>query len=192
MRELPLSVPSGERDRAMTAPAMAEPSFEATFAALFDVHFRGLFRYLDRLTGDPDLAADLAQEAYIRLYRRGSMPEVPRAWLVTVALNLLRNAEASRRRHRVLLGGFRGEAAQADPPPAPDAALVAAEERGAVRAALDRLPDRDRRLLLLRSEGYSYRDLALALGLHEASVGVYLARARRAFRAACEGPPDAS
>ena len=171
---------------------MAASSFEAAFAALFDAHFRRLFRYLDRLSGEPDLAADLAQEAYIRLYRRGAMPDVPQAWLVTVALNLFRNARASRNRRRTLLGVVRGELAQADPAPAPDAALLASEQRSAVRAALDRLPERERRLLLLRAEGYSYRELAAALRLNEASVGVLLARARRAFRAGCEDGIDAS
>ncbi len=171
---------------------MAASAFEAAFASLFEAHFRRLFRYLDRLTGEPDLAADLAQEAYIRLYRRGAMPDVPQAWLVTVALNLFRNARASRNRRRTLLGVVRGELAQAEPAPAPDAALLASEERRAVRAALDRLPERERRLLLLRAEGYSYRELATALRLNEASVGVLLARARRAFRVQYEGGTNAS
>ena len=51
-----------------------------------------------------------------------------------------------------------------------------------VRAALERLPERERQLLLLSAEGYRYRDMAAALELHEASVGVMLARAKRAFR----------
>jgi RNA polymerase sigma-70 factor (ECF subfamily) len=168
------------------------PSFEGAFAALFDAQFPRLFRLLDRLSGEPDLAADLAQEAFIRLYRRAAMPDVPQAWLVTVALNLFRNARSSRSRHRRLLGVARSEQAQADPAPAPDHAVLADEARRVVRLALDRLPERERRLLLLRAEGYSYREMAAALGLHEASVGVLLARARRAFRAAYEGGCDAS
>jgi DNA-directed RNA polymerase specialized sigma24 family protein len=53
-----------------------------------------------------------------------------------------------------------------------------------VRTALGRLTGRERELLLLRAEGYSYRDLAAALQLHEASVGTLLARAKMAFREA--------
>ena len=44
------------------------------------------------------------------------------------------------------------------------------------------------RVLLLQAEGSRYRDIAAALGLNEASVGVLLARARIAFRRAYEGP----
>jgi DNA-directed RNA polymerase specialized sigma24 family protein len=57
-----------------------------------------------------------------------------------------------------------------------------------VRQALDLLPVREGALLLLRAEGYRYRDIAAALGLNEASVGVMLARARTAFRRVYEEP----
>ena len=63
--------------------------------------------------------------------------------------------------------------------------------RDRVRAALDRLSERDRQILLLRAEGYGYRDLAVALDLNEASIGTLLARAKRAFRDAYEGAGDA-
>ena len=62
--------------------------------------------------------------------------------------------------------------------------MEAAETRRRVRAALDQVPERDRHLLLLRAEGYSYRELAQALELNEPSVGVFLARARATFRVA--------
>jgi RNA polymerase sigma-70 factor (ECF subfamily) len=51
-----------------------------------------------------------------------------------------------------------------------------------VRRALDRMPERDCNLLLLRAEGFSYRDIAAALELNEASIGTLLARAKTAFR----------
>jgi RNA polymerase sigma factor (sigma-70 family) len=69
-------------------------------------------------------------------------------------------------------------------PPNQDA--VAAESKLRVRSVLDRMPDRDRQLLLLSAEGYSYRDIAAALELNEGSVGTLLARARRAFRKSYE------
>jgi RNA polymerase sigma-70 factor (ECF subfamily) len=68
--------------------------------------------------------------------------------------------------------------------------MLAEESRLRVRRAIDRLPERERRLLLLRAEGYSYRDIAVALELNEASVGTLLARARRSFRE-CYEDPDA-
>ena len=158
------------------------PSFHDHFVELFNTQFPRLYRYLDRLSGEPELAADLAQEAFVRLYRRGSSPDAPEAWLITVATNLFRNARSTRARRVRLLTTARGEAVLADPAPSPAQAVETVESRQRVRMAIDRLPERERRLLLLRAEGYSYRDIATALDLNEASVGTLLARAKRAFR----------
>lgn len=155
-------------------------SFRDLVEGAFDDHYASIFRYLDRLSGDPDLAADIAQEAFVRLYRRGSMPEKPDRWLVTVALNLYRNRHSLRSR-RGELRRLR-EADLTPPGPAsPLDAADAAEIGEQVRRALDRLPERDRQLLLLRAEGFAYRDLARILDLNEASVGTFLARARSSF-----------
>ena len=158
------------------------PSFHDRFVALFDEHFPRLCRYLDRLSGEPDLAADVVQEAFVKLYRRGSLPDAPEAWLISVAMNLFRNVKTTRSRRRRLLTPARSEWSLSDPPAPPDEAVTAESARRRVRLALDRLPERECRMLLLQAEGYSYRDIAQALELNEASVGVLLARARRAFR----------
>jgi RNA polymerase sigma factor (sigma-70 family) len=107
---------------------------------------------------------------------------VPQAWLISVAMNLFRNVKSSRSRRLRLLTPARGERLHSDPPPSPEQAATAADSCQRVRSAIDRLPERERRILLLRAEGYSYREIAVALELHEASVGTLLARAVRAFR----------
>ena len=167
------------------------PSFDDQFVELFNAHFHRIFRVLDRLSGEPDLAADLSQEAFIRLHQRGSLPDVPEAWLISVAMNLLRNVKSTGSRRRRLLTVARAEYAHSDPPPRPDQAAEADDSSGRVRAAIAGMPERERRLLLLRAEGYSYRDIASALRLNEASVGTLLARATRAFRAHYEAASDA-
>lgn len=166
-------------------------SFRDQFVQLFDQHHRRLYRYLDRLTGDPEQAADLAQESFARLYRRGALPEDAAAWLITVAMNLFRNERSSRSRRLRLLTPSRGEQVQGDPSASPLEATLADESRRQVRAAIDQMPERDRRMLLLRAEGYSYREIALALELNEASVGTLLARAQRAFREAYKDSANA-
>lgn len=149
---------------------------------LFEAHFHRVYRYLNRLSGEPELAADVAQEAFVKLYQRGSLPDAPEAWLISVAMNSFRNVASTRSRRLRLLTPARGESVLSDPPPAPDEAVEAEDSRRRVRSALDRMPERERHMLLLRAEGYSYRDIAAALTLNKASVGVLLARARRAFR----------
>jgi RNA polymerase sigma-70 factor (ECF subfamily) len=141
-----------------------------------------VFRYLDRASGDPELAQDLAQETFLRLLRRGALPESPGAWLASVAMNLLRNEKSKQARRRRLDSPGRAIGAHSEGPEPPEPER--GEERKRARAALDRLPERERDLLLLRAEGLSYRELADALGLADASVGTLLARAKTQFRAA--------
>jgi len=157
-------------------------AFPKEFVILFEAQFPRLARYLNRLTGDLDLASDLAQETFVRLYQRGSMPDQPEAWLVSVAMNRLRTFASTRKRRLRLLTDARAEATLSDPPPAPDEGMEGIEDRRRVRTALERMPERERRMLLLQAEGYTYRDIATAVRIHEASVGTLLVRARQTFR----------
>ncbi len=50
-----------------------------------------------------------------------------------------------------------------------------------VRRALAGLPERDRQLLLMRGEGFSYREIGDAVGVKHTSVGTLLARAQQRF-----------
>ena len=161
---------------------MSSDSFEQAFRALFEKRVASLQRYLSSLSGDPGLADDIAQESFIRLYQRGSMPDAPAAWLVTVAHNLLRDDHRRRTRRRDLLSRRADELPAGDPAPDTDAGALAAERIASARRALALLPERDRRLLLLRHEGYEYREIAKILNLASSGIGTLLARAGEAFR----------
>ena len=162
------------------------PSFAERFAELFEAQFPRLFRTLNRLSGDRELASDVAQDAFVRLYRRGAMPDSPEAWLISVAMNLFRNERGKRSRRLRLLTPERGERTLGDAPASPEESAISGDSRRDVRAALERLSERDQQILLLHGEGYRYREIAVALEMNEASVGTLLARARHAFRDAYE------
>ena len=110
--------------------------FEEEFRACYTARFPALFRYLDRLTGDFDLASDIVQEAFTRLHRRGAMPDEPAAWLVVVANNLLRDERRRASRRFRLLAEDRLQASSATPSSGPEEDLERAEQVRAVRAAL--------------------------------------------------------
>jgi RNA polymerase sigma-70 factor, ECF subfamily len=155
------------------------------FDRLFDDVYPGLVRYCHRVTADADLAEDAAQEAFVRFLDRRPKGDLPglRAWLYKVATHLVRD--------RARVEGNRARLREAHAPrvtpdagaPAPDEALERAERIDAVRQVLEEMEDRDRTLLLLREEGFSYRDLADLVGVQASSVGTLLARARRRFQA---------
>jgi len=146
--------------------------------ALYRTHHAPLVRYLTRLCGDPDLADDAAQEAFVRLSERPPANEREvRAWLFTVATNVVRDARRSGRRRAEILAAdpasVSPEIGGADP--SDDA--VRAELRRRVRAALDELSERDRAVLLMREEGFKHREIASAVGITTGSVGTVIARA---------------
>jgi RNA polymerase sigma-70 factor (ECF subfamily) len=146
-------------------------------AKLYDEHHAALFRYLFRLTGDGDLAADAVQETFARMLARPPRDENPKAWLFTVATNHIRKLSNRTKRRLTLLSADRATRQVADPPPAPDAAAHAGQVRATVRAALDALSDRERTVLLMREEGFAHREIADAIGTTTGSVGTMIARA---------------
>ena len=103
---------------------VSERSFDDVFQAAFAKHFESTFRYIDRLAGDPDLAADVAQEAFSRLDRRGALPENTASWLAVVARNLFHNARSKARRRRRLLAVEHARSVMADPSRSPVAELA--------------------------------------------------------------------
>jgi len=142
---------------------------------LFENHHDALFRYLVRLSGDTDIAADAAQEAFVRLLQRPPMGSAERAWLFKVGTNyVLEGRRTSARRNRLLSG--RGERTMGDAPRDPHASLEADERRRVVMAALAGLSDKERVAILMREEGFSHREIADAVGTTTGSVGTLLAR----------------
>ena len=188
-------------DHATGAPGRPADRFDDLFRQLYP----RLVPLAERLLGDRGEAEDVIQEAFLRLARSGqSAPddgeplldrpdEVVGAWLRRVVLNLGANRLRDRRRadDRVLRAVRLDGALDPERPPtdddSPPHAVLRAEARDEVRAALAALPERQRACLLLRHAGHSYAEIAATLGIALGSVGVYLARGERAFRAAYAG-----
>lgn len=145
--------------------------------SIFDEQYDGLYRYLTRLTGDPDLAADVAQECFIRLVEKRPDDHQLRAWLYRVATNLVRDHARVQRRRLELLDESAGALLPTGHPPDPERALEQAEARRVVHRALAALNLRDRTLLLMREQGFSHREMADAVGTTTKSVGSMIARA---------------
>jgi RNA polymerase sigma-70 factor, ECF subfamily len=145
---------------------------------LFRTYNTPLVRYLTRRLGDRDWAEEVAQETFLRALRQDRIDN-ERAWLFAVATNLVRDEarkDARRRRHLALLAEQEKAAEAVEPEPT---SLERAQEAAMARRAVDALAERDRLALLMREEGLSYDEIAVALDLSPGSVGTTLSRARR-------------
>lgn len=144
---------------------------------LFRTYHGMLVRYLTRRLGDRDWAEEVAQETFVRALRQDRLSN-ERAWLFTVANNLVRDDARRDARRRARLALLREETRDDVVEPEP-LSLERAQESALARRAVNALGERDRLALLMREEGLSYEEIAEALELSVGSIGTTLARARR-------------
>jgi RNA polymerase sigma-70 factor (ECF subfamily) len=167
-------------------PARSENEAAALKADDFEIAFNGhwsrVYGVVYRIIGDPAEAEDLALETFLRLHQRPPRHEANLGgWLYRVATNLAFNALRGRKRRT----GYENQSGEAilDRQGAlnPGEAVERAERRRRVRAVLAGMKGRPAKLLILRHSGFSYTEIAAALGLAPSSVGTLLSRAEREF-----------
>jgi RNA polymerase sigma-70 factor (ECF subfamily) len=152
--------------------------------ALFQAHYPRMVGMLARLTGDRAHSEEIAADVFHKLSQRPGLLATEddlTAWIYRVATNAGFDALRvnSRRRRREEAAGV--EEIRTASAPSPLDAILAAERAQRVRATLATLKPRDAQLLLLRSSGLAYREVAATLGMEPASVGTLLARAEADF-----------
>ena len=147
---------------------------DASFERLYRRHRRDVYGAVLRDVRDPDEAEDVTQIAFLnafRALRRGEEPEKPRAWLVTIARNVVR------RRYRAL--GTRPHEVLLDPEATPDPSDLDGATAGEIAEAIRRLPPNQRAVILLREiQGLSYAEIAGELDLSLPAVETLIFRAR--------------
>lgn len=152
-------------------------------------HSDGLKAYAARLLGDPIAAEDVAQDAFLALFRH--LNQVPaaafRPWLFRVARNLCLD-QLRRRKFKLCL--FRDLQKDDENPfvPAdagsarPDQLAETREANHAIEVAISELPTKFREAFLLcEVEGLSYEDAAAVMGCPVKTVSTRLFRARQRF-----------
>ncbi len=174
------------------------------FEALVRTHQAMVFRTLTRLTGAGAHVEDLAQEAFLRLYR--ALPEfrgeaAVSTYLYRIVVNLAQDEWKRRRRERehvasapvfedgeadvAWLENFAGDPVRGAHLRSPEQQMEDAETLAAVDAALATLPVAERAVLVLyHQEECSYEGIAAALELPVNTVRTHLHRGRKRLAAA--------
>lgn len=159
------------------------------FSPLVEAYQKNVYNLGLRMTGNPEDALDMAQEAFIRAYNslssfRGDSKFS--VWLYRIVSNVcLDFLRARKGRAAVSLSqtGPDGEDTALEIPDEralPEAELERALTRDAVRRGLQALPDDQREILLLREiQGLSYEEIAAALSLEGGTVKSRIFRARK-------------
>jgi RNA polymerase sigma-70 factor (ECF subfamily) len=170
-------------DRTMS-DVSSRTAADAFIEDLFARHQAEIYAYLYRMVRDPELAADMTQDAFVKAYRNHASLEDPahaRAWLYQIAHRVA--LDEFRRRKIVRFLPWTGESYGS----APSAEHLAMEGRlsGPLQRALDRIPERQRAALLLAElHDLTGLELAAALGVSHVAARALLTRARESLRQA--------
>jgi RNA polymerase sigma-70 factor (ECF subfamily) len=157
------------------------------FSVIVDHYQEQIFRYLYRLTGEYQLAQDLAQDTFVKAYEEilKTRDELNlKAWLYKIATN---NAYKHFRRAKLVSfisfdhGGKTAFPQENNKP-------GDATEQLAVQEAIKSVPVEMRYCLVLHLvEGFKYREIAETLGISEDAVRMRVARGKEAFRRCYDG-----
>ncbi len=152
------------------------------FRELTQRHLKGVVAIARRMLRDDAEAEDVAQEAFLRLWRSGATldigPAGVRPWLRRVTSNLCIDRARGRARLQPT-----DELPETPDPPTQLKALEGRETRRRVDEALKRLPDRQRlALTLFHYEGMSQVEIGGVMGISDEAVESLLGRARRQLK----------
>jgi RNA polymerase sigma-70 factor (ECF subfamily) len=161
----------------------------AAFAELVEAHQAAVFGTALRLIRNREVAAEVANRVFFKAYR--SLDDFDehrplRPWLLRIAANEALNELRSRNREAA--HALAGEAAEIELERAsggvdPAEAVPEAERAAAIRAAVERLPEQMRRVVVLRYfDDLSYAEIAEITDQTVSAVGVTLLRARDRLR----------
>jgi RNA polymerase sigma-70 factor (ECF subfamily) len=156
------------------------------FEQIVVLHERRVFALALRLTGSVEDAKDATQEAFLRLHRKIGGIDAGRGvgpWLYTVTVNACRDIGRQRQRSRLVPMEDGVSSAPAGPGANPEGLYSDQEREQQLRAALCRLPEKERAALLLREmEGLSTEEVARALGSSQTTVRSQVHSARLKLR----------
>lgn len=154
------------------------------FGEIVDRYKDSLVNYLTHLVRSRDRAEEIAQDAFVRLYRNADkyrQQERLGPYLFRIATNLVVSEVRRERRWTLLLP--RLHASTRTTTPAPDTNLFTSEIQRQVAAAIDRLPVNYRApLVLFEIEEWSYDEIAKALDVRVGTVKSRISRARDLLR----------
>lgn len=171
-------------------PLRLSEDLERAFPDVVATYQHAIFTTALRMSDRPEDAADAAAEVFLRAYSalRGYPTErigqlQLRPWLVTIALNLLRN-EARAARRRPAQVELAAEASVDDGREGPEEMAERHDGQARLGGLLTELPERQRTAVVLRHiVGLPYAELAAAMGCPEGTAKSHVARGLQRLRA---------
>jgi RNA polymerase sigma-70 factor (family 1) len=134
------------------------------FRSIFDQYYESIRSFAYYKTGDVDLADDIVQEVFLKLWtnRSSVKDDTVKALLYTIASNTIKNHF----KHQKVVYSFQQQLPTNETSDEADSELRQEELNRKLQDALAEIPDKAREVFLMnRIEGLTYNDIAERLGL---------------------------
>lgn len=146
------------------------------FNDIYQQYYPMVYRLVSGFTSGSDDTGDIVQDVFLKLYLQmedGIVIEYPKTWLYKVATNACLNFISKNRELFSVdnIGHF-----ETCPSDSVDHKMENDEKRQMLHNALLRLKESERAVVILYSEGLSYKEIAEASGVRFSSVGKILSR----------------
>jgi RNA polymerase sigma-70 factor (ECF subfamily) len=170
----------------MTIPRDDTDARKTEFDRIFTAYSAPVYNYALRMVGDPDRAADIAQDTFIKAYRKLDTltdPSSTRSWLYRIATNTAID-EMRRRRHTVPMREDEDRPMeQPEGGPGPETQVLSGLLDERISRALLHLKANHRQCLILSDvEDMSAMQIGAVMGMSGGAVRVLLCRARGEMR----------
>lgn len=139
-------------------------------------HYNTICGFCFRMLGKMEIAQDITQETFTKLYElslKGHQPEKLLPWLYKVSGNLCLNHQ---KRKKIFREKIESQQIRDVEYNNPEKIYIKNEAGKQIRYIVDQLPGKQKMLILMYEDGFSYGELAKATGMELNSVGKTLWR----------------
>jgi len=152
------------------------------FNDIYKRYYTSIYRLVSKFRVNSHDAEDIVQDVFVKLYLQfnsGNQVQYPKTWLYKVAVNVCINTVNRRKETELLENVNSSEYGTAD---SLETSIDQNEQEEIIRNALMKLKEQERLIVILYSEGLSYKEIAEVSGVKFTSISQNLSRALEKLR----------
>jgi RNA polymerase sigma factor (sigma-70 family) len=154
-----------------------------TFDELYKKYYQRVHNHISYMSGNVQIAEDIAQEAFIKLLNCKYEIEYPGAWLCKIATNqalsLIKSEKSAQDKNERIFSYMISD--EINEIFETENTIIRNEEITKVRSVLAKLKKEQRDCVMLKYSGYSYDEIEKLTGIPKSNIGQHIARGKDKF-----------
>jgi len=165
---------------------------EAAFNSLYNLHSKPLYRKIMRMVGDEEIAKELLQDLFFKLWAKREQIDESRSirsYLYTIAVNLVYDNFRKAAKDKALEARLMAMAVEYYTHS--EEALLAKDNQKVIERIVHQLPPQRRQVYMLcKIDGMSYEEAARALHISASTIRDHIVKANKTIREFLQANPD--